>query len=248
MSRHLLQSLLSQQVLTERQESHKLNEPVIGIVTANKDPDKLGRVQIKLSVVNEQESSWWAPLTMPGAGKDRGWFFIPEVDDEVMISFEHGDPNRPVVIGALWGGVDKPPDNNPGSNPRRMIKSRQGSKITFDDELDQIVFEDGTGKGKITFDAKNNKMIVEVLDGDFCMQCPIGELKIVSKESVLKAGENVVANIGTTIGVGSDQKIVINGQSLIQITGGPEVYFNSGGTKPQAATCDPQDVPDKYGS
>ena len=248
MGKEALQQLLSNQVIAERWESHKLNEPMVALCTDNKDPDKLGRVKVKLPTMNEQETSWWAPLIMPGAGKDRGWFFIPEVDDEVLIAFEHGDPNRPVVIGGIWNGVDKPPDKNPGNNPRRMIKSREGSKVTFDDELDQIVIEDGTGKGKLTFDAKNNKMIFEALEGDFCIQAPIGELKIISKETQLKAGESIIANIGTTVAVGTDQKLLLKGTSLVQLTGGQDVSFNSGGEAPQAQTPDPQEVADKYGS
>ena len=85
---------------------------------------------------------------MLGAGKNRGWFFIPENDDEVLCLFEHGDMERPLVVGALWNGKDKPPDKNPGGNPRRVIKSRAGSKITFDDDQMKLIIEDGSGKGK----------------------------------------------------------------------------------------------------
>jgi uncharacterized protein involved in type VI secretion and phage assembly len=77
---------------------------------------------------------------MIGAGKNRGWFFIPEKNDEVLVMFEHGDINRPLVVGSLWNGKDKPPDKNPGGNPRRVIKSRLGSKITFDDDKEQLIY------------------------------------------------------------------------------------------------------------
>jgi uncharacterized protein involved in type VI secretion and phage assembly len=93
---------------------------------------------------------------MLGASKNRGWFFIPEVDDEVLCLFEHGELDRPLVVGALWNGKDKPPDKNPGGNPRRVIKSREGNKITFDDDKMQLIIEDGGGSCKITFDANAN--------------------------------------------------------------------------------------------
>jgi phage baseplate assembly protein gpV len=243
-----LQTLLAQQVIAERWESHKLNEPIIALVTDNKDPEKLGRVKVKMPALTEAETTGWAPLIMLGASRNRGWFFIPEVDDEVLLVFEHGDPNRPVVMGAIWNGKDKPPDQNPGGNPRRVIKSRQGSRVVFDDDKDQIIIEDGTGKGRITLDAANNKIIIEALDGDVAIQSPLGEMKIVTKESAWTAGENFVANIGTSLGVGTTAMCDIKGQALLQLSGGPHVNIRSGGIAPAPAIAIPEDVPDKYGS
>lgn len=243
-----LQSLLAAQVIAERWESHKLNEGIVGVVTDNKDPDKLGRVLVKLPVLTEAETTFWLPLVMLGAGKNRGWFFIPEVNDEVFVLFEHGDPNRGVVIGAVWNGKDKPPDKNDGKNERRVIKSRQGSRVMFDDDKDQIFVEDGTGKGKITLDAKNNKIIIEALVGDIAIQAPTGELKIVTKETVITAGQNIEGNVGASVSIGSDAKLDIKGQSLMQLTGGPNVLVNSGGSGPSAADASPVDVADPYGS
>jgi uncharacterized protein involved in type VI secretion and phage assembly len=244
-----LQNLLAQQVIAERWESHKVNECVVAIVTDNKDPEKLGRIKVKMPALTEAETTWWAPLVMLGASKNRGWFFIPEVDDEVMLVFEHGDPNRPVVLGAIWNGKDKPPDNNKsGDNPRRVIKSREGSRVMFDDDLDKIVIEDGKGKGRITLDAQNNKIIIEALEGDIAFQAPTGEMKIVTKETVIKAGQNLEANIGTSLAVGTDAQLELKGTSLLQLTGGPLVNLNSGGTAPAKAEAEPVDVEDKYGS
>ena len=144
-----LASYLFAQIQAGEHERDRVYEPVIGLVTDNKDPDKLGRVQLKIPILSDRDTTWWAPIVMLGAGKNRGWFFIPEKDDEVLVLFEHGDINRPLIIGALWNGKDKPPDKNPGGNPRRMIKSRAGSTITFDDDGGKIVIEDGGGKGKL---------------------------------------------------------------------------------------------------
>jgi phage baseplate assembly protein gpV len=248
-----LQQLLSEQVLAERLESHKVYDAVIGVVTDNKDPDKLARVKVKMPAINADETSRWAHIVMLGAGKNRGWFFIPEVDDEVLIIFEHGDPNRPVVIGALWNGVDKVPDKLKAADQIRQIKSRdpgngKGSRVKFDDKEDKIIIEDGTEKARITFDAKNNKIIIEALEGDVCFQAPEGELKIVAKEAEFKAGKNIAIEFGKSFGLGGDQKINIAGKQSVKITGGPNVNINSGGTAPTAAEAEPVDVDDPYGS
>src|SRR5262252_5813625 len=109
-----LASLFAAQIRTAEEESARVYEPLVGVVTDNKDPLRLGRVKIKFPVLSEQDTSDWAPVVMLGAGKNRGWFFIPEVDDEVLVMFEHGDLNRPMVIGALWNGKDTTADKNPG--------------------------------------------------------------------------------------------------------------------------------------
>ena len=80
----------------------------IGIVTDNKDPDKLGRVKVKYPLLNDEVESGWARIAWGAAGKERGTVSLPHVNDEVAIGFEHGDVRRPVILGALFNGVDKP--------------------------------------------------------------------------------------------------------------------------------------------
>jgi len=97
----------------------------VGIVTNNKDPDGLGRVKATLPWMADQIETDWARVVTPMAGGSRGVYFLPEVDDEVLVAFEHGDPGSPYVLGGLWNGKDKPPESNSdGKNDLRTIKSR----------------------------------------------------------------------------------------------------------------------------
>jgi len=243
-----LASAFAAQIQTAEQEANKCYEPVIGVVTDNKDPQKLGRVKVKFPILSERDTSWWCPIIMLGAGKNRGWFFIPEVDDEVLCMFEHGDLDRPLVVGALWNGKDKPADKNPGGNPRRVLKSRQGSKITFDDDQMKIIIEDGTGKGKITFDANANKIIIEALEGDVCFQCPTGDMKIVAKTAEFKAGSNVEIHSGQAMQWGTGANATIKGSGGVTMSGA-KVNLNCGVAQmPQAPTASPKDIDDPYGS
>ena len=242
-----LQSAFADQIRTAEAEAGRVYEPVIAIVTDNKDPSKLGRVQIKIPVLSATDTTWWAPIVMLGAGKNRGWFFIPEPDDEVLVLFEHGDINRPIVVGALWNGKDKPPDKNPGGNPRRVIKSRSGSKITFDDENGKIVIEDGSGKAKLTFDASTNKISVEAMTGDVCVQSPAGDMQYLAKTAEFKAAADVQIHAAAAIKIEAGQKATI-GSSNITLSGST-VDLNSGKSSGVAApSASPQDVPDPYGS
>ena len=81
---------------------------MIGVVTDNKDPDKLGRVKVKYPLLNDEVESGWARIAWGAAGKERGTVAIPHVNDELAIGFEHGDVRRPIILGALFNGVDKP--------------------------------------------------------------------------------------------------------------------------------------------
>jgi uncharacterized protein involved in type VI secretion and phage assembly len=242
-----LASVFAEQIRNAETESSRCYEPVIGIVTDNKDPSKLGRIKLKIPVLSDQDTTFWCPLVMLGAGKNRGWFFIPEKDDEVLVMFEHGDLNRPLVIGALWNGKDKPPDKNPGGNPRRVIKSRAGNKITFDDEKEQLIFEDGQQKGKITIDSKANKITIEALEGDVCFQSPKDDMTIVAKTIELNATTNVEVHAGEAMawGAGGSANLKSSGTTL----SGAKVNTNCGSAQmPTAPTTSPQEIPDPYGS
>ena len=74
---------------------------VIGIVTNNNDPDRLGRVKVRFPWLSGSTESHWARVATPMAGNGRGLYFLPEVDDEVLVLFERGDVRFPFVIGAL---------------------------------------------------------------------------------------------------------------------------------------------------
>jgi uncharacterized protein involved in type VI secretion and phage assembly len=80
----------------------------IGIVTDNSDPDKLGRVKVRYPLLNDEVESGWARIAWGAAGKERGTVSLPHVGDEVAIGFEHGDVRRPIIVGALFNGVDTP--------------------------------------------------------------------------------------------------------------------------------------------
>ena len=246
-----LPTFFAGQILTAEAEGGRVYEPVIGLVTDNKDPQKLGRVKVKLPVLSAQDTTFWVPIVMLGAGKNRGWFFIPEPDDEVLVLFEHGDLDRPLVVGALWNGKDKAPDaNSDGKNDHRVIKSRAGSRVLFDDSdaSPSIVLEDGTGNARITIDAKNNKIKIEALKGDVCFQAPQGDLKIVAKTAELKAGQNLEVHAGSNLSWGTDAAAKINGGSSVMISGAKSNQNCGNASAPSAPTADPQDVKDPYGS
>lgn len=106
----------------------------VGIVTDNEDPEKMGRVKLTFPWRDTDDESFWARIATPMAGGGRGTYFLPEIDDEVLVAFENGDIHYPYVVGSLWNGVDLPPQENAdGKNDVRQIRSRSGHEVTFDD-------------------------------------------------------------------------------------------------------------------
>lgn len=161
---------------------------VVGVVTNNTDPDNLGRVKVKFPWLAEDES-WWARIASPMAGPDRGFYFLPEVDDEVLLAFEHGDMSRPFIIGALWNGKDKPPKPNSavvGSSKvnERIIKTRAGHVITLDDTSgsEKISIVDKTGKNMIQIESSSNKITIQA-DGDIAVEAK-GKVDVKAQQDV----------------------------------------------------------------
>lgn len=155
----------------------------VAIVTNIKDPDGLRRVKVRYPWHADDRESYWARLAAPMAGPGRGVLFQPEVGDEVLVAFEREDLRFPYVIGALWNGKDAPPEKDgDGKNDKRVIQSRKGHRLVFDDgskgavllrlndgktlsiDDDELRLDDGKGNriviasasGALTIEAKGN--------------------------------------------------------------------------------------------
>lgn len=180
-------------------QKHRVFGLVLAIVTNNKDPDKLARVKVKYHMLDQQVESDWCRVVSFYAGKDRGAYWIPEVDDEVVIAFEHGDVNFPYVLGSVWNGVDTPKDiAGDGSfytdkDDRKVIHSRTGHKILMDDtaKAEKLVITDKTRKNVMTMDCPTKSIVVDCLEGDVTFNVPKGTYTINAKNLVFKIEENI---------------------------------------------------------
>ena len=170
----------------------------IGTVSNINDPEGLGRVKVLLPWMADGVESDWARVATLMAGPDRGFYFRPDVSDEVLVAFEHGNPDMPYVLGGLWNGKDKPPVSDPDSrNEVRMIKSRGGSTIKFSDVTDdaQIHIIDSSGKNTIVIRASDNSITITAAS-DITVQSSEGKLTLSgnSVEITAKSGVKIEAS------------------------------------------------------
>ena len=131
--------------------------PELATVKENNDDKGQGRVKVAFDWQKNGKTTNWIRVQTPNAGvsgavsKNRGWVFVPEVGDQVMVSYEHGNPDRPYVTGSVFhSGSGKGGDKD---NKVKSIITRSGNAIVFDDETGSIVITDQTGKQLIILDA-----------------------------------------------------------------------------------------------
>lgn len=132
-----------------------LNGSYLAEVIDLNDPANLARVRVRIlnfDGVDKHDGPVWARVALPFAGNNRGAFFIPDVGDEVLITFVNGDSRHPIVIGGLWNGNDKAPASiSGGQNRQKVIRSKNGVKVTLEDQDGQEKFIAETPGGqKIT--------------------------------------------------------------------------------------------------
>jgi uncharacterized protein involved in type VI secretion and phage assembly len=208
MPAELLQSLLE-----PADADGSVHGVVVGIVTNNRDPQGLHRVKVKFPWLSLADESHWARVAAPMAGNDRGAYFLPEVDDEVLVAFEHGSVDHPFVLGALWNGKDKAPENNDvGSNDNRGFKSRSGHILRLGDAAGKECVEiiDKTGSNRIVITSSDNKISIEAV-GDIDIVSSSGKLTLSGLSVEIKSQAGIKVQAGTTVDVNANAQVSIQG-------------------------------------
>jgi uncharacterized protein involved in type VI secretion and phage assembly len=186
---------------------------VIGIVTNNQDPEKLARVKVKFPWLSNEDESYWARIAAPMAGKDRGTFFLPEVDDEVLVVFEHGNLQFPYILGALWNGKDAPPaTNDDGKNNVRVIKSRSGHVIRLNDEEGKETIEiiDKSQKNSLIIDTAKNTITLTT-DQDIILSASQGTIKLDAQKIEIKSSADTKIEAGAGMDIKANATMNVKG-------------------------------------
>jgi uncharacterized protein involved in type VI secretion and phage assembly len=198
---------------TQNAYPQKIQGVVVGLVTNNQDPKQLGRVKVKFPWLNETDESHWARIATPMAGKTGSFYCLPEVDDEVLVVFEQGDPRFPYILGVLWNGQDKPPENNENKkNDVRLIRSRSGHEIRLDDTegKEKLEIIDKSGQNKLTFDPTSNTITI-TSEKDITLSAPKGKIKLSAQAVELESTQQTTIQAKTGLDLKTDAMMNLKG-------------------------------------
>lgn len=174
-----------------------------GVVTENNDPEKKGRLRLKLPQLGDNVDTDWAPNMTWGAGKDRGIVWIPEVNDLVLVAFEQGDVRHPIVIGHSWNAKNPPKyeepmfDGQAGKVKNRAFISRTGQRIVLWDD-------DGQKEG------------IRLVTNDDAYEIFIEKTK---SRILIKSGGKIEIEASQDVSIKAGGKVTINGGGGVDITG-----------------------------
>lgn len=170
----------------------------VGIVTnIHEDPDGENRIRVKLPIIDNENDGVWARLTSPDAADSRGWFCLPEVDDEVIVGFVNDDPRDPVILGSVYSSAKPPPLTPEEENKEKGYISKSEMKFIFDDDKVSVTTETPNGnkvvlsedEGSIVIEDENGNKIEMTSDG-ITMESP-GDINITATGDVNIEGVNV---------------------------------------------------------
>ncbi len=152
-------------LLTETRKPDRWPGVYTAIVTNTDDPQDWGRVKVKFPWLADDAESDWARVIGIGAGPEAGLYIMPEVDDEVIVAFTHGDFSRPVVVGELWNGQTAIPPEGLGRELRekplvRTWHSRTGHWLAMHDNADNKIEVVTSGGHNVTLDDANKKITI----------------------------------------------------------------------------------------
>ena len=191
----------------------RIDGVTIALVTDNKDPMDLGRVKIKLPWLADLYESDWARVVSPGAGNKTGLVFLPDVDDEVLVAFEHGDIRRPYVLGGLWSTVSaaaigRLTCSTTATTARQGIVSRRNHRMLFFDDDQDLGVAVMTGDDKLRISLNATGTVIHVFAD--------GKIQIEAKQDVEITSQQ-------SITVEAQQQLTLKGNSGVKIQSGGQV-------------------------
>ncbi len=151
------------------------------IVTDIVDPKSLGRIEVKFPSLGQAGDTvrTWATLLTPYADDNQGYQMLPAVDSQVVVGFEAGDLRRGYIVGAAWNGKESLPEAPESANNKRLIKTRSGSLLEFDDTegAAQITLSTSSGH-KLSLDDGGTQVILTHANGCVITFSPSGQIQI----------------------------------------------------------------------
>ena len=199
-----------------------LAETQMATVLSNADPEGKGRVRVRMNWQTDGMQTGWVRVMTPDGGSssdvksNRGFVFIPEVGDQVLLGFRHGDPARPYVMGSLFNGTTG--GGGGQGNNCKSLTSRTGSTLKLDDSTGNVLLADKTGQNLISFDGNNTVTVSAVTN----IHLDNGKASIKIEGDTITIKANTICIDGatsTTCQSGENESVVITSGTGVDIQG-----------------------------
>lgn len=225
--------------------------PILGVLLAevadNRDPAGLGRVRLKLISEGASTLSAWARVAVPLAGQGWGTYFLPDIGARVLVAFEQGDPACPYVIGQLWSKAVPPPEvpsQAQSENHHKLIQTRSGHRLLFDDTPDAQCIElcDATGKNLLRIRSEPAELILECsgpiqlrAGGSLTLTAQGQDMELSCGRLKIQSESDITMSAAGSISVSGQQSIALSNELCRTELGadaltlsGPTVSINDG--------------------
>ena len=190
----------------------------IGVGTSNEDPSGEYRVRVKLPSLGLASDGIWARIASLDAGKDRGFFFRPEIGDEVTVGFLGEDPRHPVILGMLHSSAHSAPENGSDDNHYKLYQSRSRMKVHFDDENVTMTLSTPAGN-QVVLDEKQQSLSLLDQNGNKLVMNADGILIESASKIVIKASADASME-GINIDIQASAAIKLEGSASAELKGG----------------------------
>jgi len=191
----------------------------MGVVTALEgDPDGEDRIKCRLPLISTSDEGIWARLATLDAGKERGTYFRPEIDDEVVLGFLNDDPRHPVILGMCHSSAKPAPDSAKDDNHKKGYVSREKLKLTFDDDKKVIGIETPAGN-TITLSEDAKGIALEDQNGNKITLDDKGITIESVKDLVVKASSDAKLS-GANVEISAQTAFKASGTSTSELSGG----------------------------
>jgi len=223
-------------------EHYPKAEPQRAVVIDNQDPEKLGRIRVQFLWQKEQDSSMitpWIRIAQPHGGGNKGFYFIPEIDEEVMVGFENGNAEKPYVIGTLYHGKQHPGSNwYNDSNDIKAIRTRNGHTVEihdvakggfiriYDNEKENYILTFSTDEKLIKMESTGN--IELYAQNDIIMEAGNNINMKAGVDMNRDAGENINETAGTDITTSAGKNISTDAGENIATSAGENMTISAG--------------------
>jgi Rhs element Vgr protein len=189
----------------------------VGVVVSNEDPDGEHRVRVRMPLVSADEDGTWARIASPDAGNERGFFFRPEIADEVVLGFLNDDPRQAVILGMLHSSAKVAPLEGSDDNHEKVYQSRSKMKLYFNDEKKIMQLETPKGN-KIILSEEDKALKIQDQNGNKIEMTSDG-IKIESAKALqLKGGTEMKMESGTAFSAKGGTELKLEGTSSAEIS------------------------------